>query len=174
MDNLRSAVLPYDVGVIQSARANYQFRVTVDTNTYSVPAEYAGAALTLKLYPDLLCLYHQDRLIARHVRSYDRRRDFEHPDHPKALLQQRRRARDQKLLPRLLSLTPKAERFYQGLDKRRLIVAQRINLSSHLGEPRRPVVPPPPAKSPRPPHNQIGRFTAFSDRRRHFGSFAFS
>ncbi len=60
-----------------------------------MPAEYARAALTLKLYPDVLCLYHQDKLIARHVRSYDRRRDLEHPDHPKALLQQRRRARDQ-------------------------------------------------------------------------------
>ena len=101
---------PYDVGILRSVRANSQFRVTVDANTYSVPAEYAGAALTLKLYPDHLCLYHpsrasgsndQDRLIARHVRCYDRRRDFEHPDHPKALLAQRRRARDQKLMQRL-------------------------------------------------------------------------
>jgi hypothetical protein len=107
-------------------RANSQFRVIVDTNAYSVPAEYARAALTLKLYPDVLCLYHQDKLIARHVRSYDRRRDFEHPDHPKALLAQRRRARDQKLLQRLLSLTPKAERFYQGLAERRLNILHHV------------------------------------------------
>jgi transposase len=51
---------PYDVGVIRPGRANSQFRVTVDANTYSVPAHYAGAALTLKLYPDHLCFYHQD------------------------------------------------------------------------------------------------------------------
>src|SRR5208283_4233200 len=51
---------PYDLGVILPARANSQFRVTVDTNTYSVPAAYAGAALTLKLYPEVLCFYHQD------------------------------------------------------------------------------------------------------------------
>jgi transposase len=117
---------PYDVGVIQSVRANSQFRVIVDTNAYSVPAEYAGAALTLKLYPDVLCLYHQDKLIARHARCYDRRRDFEHPDHPKALLAQRRRARDQKLMQRLLSLTPKAERFYQGLAERRLNILHHV------------------------------------------------
>jgi transposase len=117
---------PYDVGVIQSVRANSQFRVIVDTNAYSVPAEYARAALTLKLYPDVLCLYHQDKLIARHARCYDRRRDFEHPDHPKALLAQRRRARDQKLLQRLLSLTPKAERFYQGLAERRLNILHHV------------------------------------------------
>lgn len=125
---------PYDVGVLRQVRASYQFRVTVDTNTYSVPAAYAGAALTLKLYPDQLCLYHQDRLIARHVRCYDRRRDFEHPDHPKALLAQRRRARDQKLLQRLLSLTPKAEAFYQGLAERRLNVLHHIRQIVALAE----------------------------------------
>ncbi len=125
---------PYDVGVIQSVRASRQFRVRVDTNTYSVPAEYAGAALTLKLYPDHLCLYHQDKLIARHVRCYDRRRDFEDPDHPRALLQQRRRARDQKLLQRLLSLTPKAERFYQGLAERRLNILHHIRQIVALAE----------------------------------------
>jgi len=125
---------PYDVGVIRPARANTQFRVTVDTNTYSVPAEYAGAALTLKLYPDHLCLYHQDKLIARHVRCYDRHRDFEDPDHPKALLAQRRRGRDQKLLLRLLSLSPKAEAFYQGLAERRLNVLHHVRKIVALGE----------------------------------------
>jgi hypothetical protein len=122
------------VGILRGVRASRQFRVTVDTNAYSVPAEYAGAALTLKLYPDQLCLYHNDRLIARHVRSYDRRRDFEHPDHPRALLQQRRRARDQKLLQRLLSLTPKAEGFYQGLTERRLNILHHVRQIVALAE----------------------------------------
>jgi transposase len=125
---------PYDVGVLRPVRANCQFRVTVDANTYSVPAEYAGAALTLKLYPDHLCLYHQERLIARHVRCYDRRRDFEHPDHPKALLAQRRRARDQKLLQRLLSLTPRAEGFYRGLAERRLNILHHVRQIVALAE----------------------------------------
>lgn len=117
---------PYDAGILRPVRASRQFRVVVDTNTYSVPAEYAGASLMLKLYSDHLCLYHQDKLIARHVRCYDRRQDFENPDHPKALLQQRRRAKDQKLLLRLLSLTPKAEAFHQGLAERRLNVLHHI------------------------------------------------
>jgi len=125
---------PYDVGVIRPARANSQFRLIVDTNSYSVPAEYAGAALTLKLYPDHLCIYHQDKLIARHVRSYDRHQDFENPDHPRALLQQRRRAADQKLLQRLLSLTPKAELFYQGLADRRLNVLHHVRKIVALSE----------------------------------------
>lgn len=125
---------PYDVGILRPVRASRQFRVTVDTNTYSVPAAYAGAALLLKLYPDCLCLYHQDKLIARHVRCYDRQRDFEDPDHPQALLQQRRRAKDQKLLQRLLSLTPKAHAFYQGLTERRLNVLHHIRQIVALSE----------------------------------------
>ena len=127
-------IRPYDGGLLRPVRANRQFRVTVDTNTYSVPAEYAGAALTLKLYPDHLCLYHQEKLIARHVRCYDRQRDFEHPDHPRALLQQRRQARDQKLLQRLLSLTPRAEAFYQGLAERRLNVLHHVRQIVALAE----------------------------------------
>jgi hypothetical protein len=125
---------PYDVGVIRPARATRQFRVTVDTNAYSVPAEYAGAALTLKLYPDHLCLYQQDKLIARHVRCYDRHRDIENPDHPRELLQQRRRAADQKVLQRLLSLTPKAEEFYQGLHERRLNILMHVRKIVALSE----------------------------------------
>ena len=38
-----------------------------------------------------------DRLLARHPRSYERHRDFEHPDHPRALLEQRRKASSQRL-----------------------------------------------------------------------------
>jgi len=125
---------PYDVGVIRPVRANRQFRVTVDTNTYSVPAEYAAAALTLKLYPDHLCLYHQDKLIARHVRRYDRYQDIEDPDHPRELLRQRRRAADQKLLQRLLALTPKAEPFYRGLVERRLNVLVHVRKIVALSE----------------------------------------
>ena len=128
------AAPPYDAAVIRPVRANRQFRVTVDTNTYSVPAEYAGAALTLKLYPDGLCLYHQDKLIARHVRCYDRHRDVEDPDHPRALLAQRRRARDQKLLQRLLGLTPRAEAFYQGLAQRRFNVLMHVRKIVALSE----------------------------------------
>ena len=125
---------PYDLGGILPARANSQFRIRLDTNAYSVPAEYAGAALTLMLYPDRLCIYRQDKLIARHVRCYDRHRDIEDPDHPRALLQQRRRASDQKLLLRLLSLTPKAEAFYQGLADRRLNVLHHVRKVVALSE----------------------------------------
>lgn len=111
---------PFDVAAVSQVRASSQFRVTLDTNRYSVPAEYAGARLTLKAYPQRVCLYSKDKLIARHMRSYDRYRDFEDPDHPKELLNQRKKASDQKILMRFLTLSPKAEQYYRNLEQRRM------------------------------------------------------
>lgn len=101
-------------------RASSRFRVNYDTNRYSVPAQYASTALTCKVYPDRLCIYHREKLVARHPRCYDRYQDQEDPDHPKALLAQRRNAREQKLLGRFLALSSKAEAYYQALAQRRL------------------------------------------------------
>jgi len=111
---------PYDIGVVRQMRASRQFRLTIDTNHYSVPAQLAGVRLTVKLYPDRICFYHDNNLVARHVRSYDRHCDFEHPDHPKALLQQRKKAQDQKIFMRFLSLSDKAQQYYRQLEQRRL------------------------------------------------------
>jgi len=111
---------PYDIGTISQVRASSQFRVSFDSNRYSVPAEYAGSHLTLKTYPDRICIYHGDKLIARHTRSYERHNDCEDPDHPKELLAQRKRARDQKILMRFLTLNPKAQDYYRELEKRRM------------------------------------------------------
>ncbi len=113
-------VEPYDIGVVKQVRASRQFRVTIDTNRYSVPAQLAGVGLTLKLYPDRLCFYHENKLVARHVRSYDRRQDYEHPDHPKVLLAQRKKARDQKIFMRFLSLSNKAQDYYRQMEQRRM------------------------------------------------------
>jgi transposase/DUF971 family protein len=111
---------PFDIATVSQVRASRQFRVTLDTNHYSVPAYLAGQALTLKTYPDRLCLYHQGQLIARHTRSYDRHGDFEDPDHPKPLLEQRKKARDHQLFRRFLALSPQAEVYYRELEQRRL------------------------------------------------------
>lgn len=118
----------YDIATIREVRASSQFRVTLDANTYSVPARYAGKKLTLKLYPDRLCLYDQELLVARHVRSYDHRQDFEDPDHPKELLLQRKKARDQQTLVRFMTLSPQAKEYLDGL------LAKRLNPHHHLAK----------------------------------------
>jgi transposase len=127
-------VHPYDIARICQVRASRQFRVTLDTNHYSVPAEFAGQPLTLKIYPDRLCMYYQDKLIARHVRSYERRKDFELPDHPKALMAQRKKARDQKIFMRFLALHPDADDYYRQLQQRRMNPVHHIRQIVALSE----------------------------------------
>jgi len=46
----------YDIARIESARSTKLFRVSLDSNRYSVPAEYASQPLTLKIYPQRLCI----------------------------------------------------------------------------------------------------------------------
>lgn len=125
---------PYDIASIKPMRASGQFRVTVDTNRYSVPAEFAGQPLTVRTYPDRLCIYHKDNLIARHVRSYDRRKDFESPDHPKALLAQRKKARDQKIFTAFLALHPKTDDYYRQLEQCRMNPLHHIRKIVALSE----------------------------------------
>ena len=116
----------FDVGRVLAVRANRQFRISFDTNHYSVPARFAGYPLTLKAYPDRLCVYHEQELVARHVRSYERYQDIEDPDHPKVLLAQRRHAQDAHVLKRFLALSPAAAKYHAGLLER------RGNALSHL------------------------------------------
>lgn len=125
---------PYDIGMVRQVRASRQFRVTMDANHYSVPAQLAGVRLTVKSYPDRICIYHENALVARHVRSYDRRCDFEQPDHAKALLQQRKKARDQKIFMRFLSLSDKAQQYYRQLAQRRMNPSHHIRQIVALSE----------------------------------------
>ena len=110
----------FDIGNVSEVRVSRQFRITLDTNHYSVPAEYAGARLTLKTYPDRLLIYDSEKLVARHQRSYDRHQDFEDPDHPKPLLEYRKKARDQKIMMHFLKLSPKSQCYFEALEKKRL------------------------------------------------------
>src|SRR3989441_464571 len=111
---------PFDIATVAQVRASRQFRLTLETNRYSVPAHYAGPVLTLKTSPDRLCVSLGDALVARHARQYDRFHDLEDPEHPKPLLEQRKKARDQQLFRRFLTLSPQAEAYERQLEERRL------------------------------------------------------
>ena len=125
---------PYDVATVACMRASSQFRITLDSNRYSVPARFAGQPLTMKAYPDRLCFYHEESLIARHGRSYERNRDFEDPDHPKELVAQRKKARYQHLFKRFLALSHCSLDYYRELDRRHLNSGHHVRKIVALAE----------------------------------------
>jgi len=125
---------PYDIGVVNSVRASPQFRVAVDANKYSVPSRFAGMKLTLKLYPDRLCFYDEERLVARHARSYDKNEDLENPDHVGELLIQRKAAMEQKILAAFLRLDSCAQAYLDEMRDRRLNAKHHVQKIVALSE----------------------------------------
>jgi len=53
-------------------------------------------------------------------------RILKNPDHPKELIAQRKKARDQKIFMRFLMLSPKAQDYYRQLEQRRINTHQHI------------------------------------------------
>lgn len=117
---------PCDTGLMRPIRVSSRCRVSVDANRYSVPSEFASRRLTLHLGAESLRLYAEQKLVAEHVRRYDRHQDYENPDHVRALLQQRKGARDQALLRRFLALSGQAEAFYRELESRALSARHHV------------------------------------------------
>jgi transposase len=124
----------YDVGLVRSVHATNRCRVVFDTNRYSVPHEYASCRLSLRAYPDRVVLYHQEKLIAEHLRGYDCYQNLENPDPVRELLQQKRQARDQQLLQRFLRLSADAEAYYRQLEKRRMNPREHVRKIVALSE----------------------------------------
>jgi len=124
----------YDVARTATARASSQFRITLDANRYSVPAAYAHRRLTVKAYPDRVCIYFDAELIARHARSYARHQDIEDQEHAKGLIARRSRAREQRLMLRFLALSPEAQAYYDGLAQKRLNARHHIRKILALAE----------------------------------------
>ena len=124
----------YDVARTTTARASSQFRIILDTNRYSVPAAYAHRRLTVKVYPDRVCIYFDTELIARHTRSYGRHQDIEDPEHAKGLIARRSRAREQRLMVRFLALSPDAQAYYDGLEQKRLNARHHVRKILALAE----------------------------------------
>lgn len=129
-----SPVVPYDAALIKPARCSSRCRVSVDGNRYSVPAAQASRLLTVKLYADRLRIYDGVKLVADHLRSYERGRDLEHPDHGAALLHERHQARHQQLLLRFLALSPVAHTYHEQLAERRLNVRHHVQKIVALSE----------------------------------------
>jgi transposase len=126
--------MPYDCALIQPTSANSCCRVRFDSNRYSVPHLYASQKLSLKIYPDELCIYHHEKLIATHARSYDRYQKIDNPDHARELVAQRQKARQQTLLLAFLNLTAQAQVYCRKLQERRMNTPHHIQKIVALSE----------------------------------------
>ena len=110
----------YDVGAPRNVHATRRCRIHCDGNRYSVPPAQSGARLNLCAYPEKILVYDDGKLIAEHLRSYERGADIENPEHVRLLLARRPRAQEQQMLARFLRLDPLAETYWHHLEQVRV------------------------------------------------------
>ncbi|SDY97251.1 IS21 family transposase [Tindallia californiensis] len=60
----------YDTARTSELRVNKYAVVSIDENKYSVPDDLVGRFVFAKVYPEKILLYHQEKLVAEHLRSY--------------------------------------------------------------------------------------------------------
>ena len=125
---------PYDIALTSSSVASSQFRITLTPISIPSPSAYAHRRLTVKAYPDRICIYFDNQLIARHARRYGRHEDIEDPTTPRGLIAQRSRAREQRLMMHFLALSPDAQAYYDGLEQRRLNARHHVRKILALAE----------------------------------------
>lgn len=90
----RSSFLPlparsFEARRVTQASADSMSLVRFDTNSYSVPTRYAHRRLTVVATVDEVRIIHEDRLVARHPRSWQRERFVFNPLHYLALLERK-------------------------------------------------------------------------------------
>lgn len=86
---LPSPKQPFEARRVTEGCANSESLVRFDTNDYSVPVQYAHRQLMVVATVEEVRVVYEDRLVARHRRSWDRERVFFEPIHYLALLERK-------------------------------------------------------------------------------------
>jgi len=96
------------------------------TNDYSVPLSCNAKELLLKADAHWIKIYDGARLVAEHIRCWDKYQTIENPNHRKALLARQTRATFSKALDELSGLGPECDQYIKGLN------LCDINVSHHV------------------------------------------
>ena len=113
--------VPHDCCVEKQAVADSRFRIVVDTNRYSVPAEFASRHVVLRRHAERIVVASpaDGHTLADHSRCYGRKHDILIPEHERSLILKTRHAADRRLLEGFLALGSAAEPYLAGLQERR-------------------------------------------------------
>ena len=126
---------PYACRQTQAAAADSRFRVTVDSNRYSVPNSAASRRVVVHRYADRIVIHDPGgALLADHPRHYGRKQEVADPEHERALVLSMRHARDKRRLERFLALGPDAAAYLAGLREKRPDWRSHIDRANALAE----------------------------------------
>lgn len=107
--------LPFDCDYVETLPASKNYRISFDTNTYTVPPLYAGIPLTVRANNHEVKIFKGERLIASHLRCWGKYKPIEDPKHTEEVLEEKRKAEGAKAKDIFLSLGVDAEDYLKGL-----------------------------------------------------------
>jgi hypothetical protein len=110
--------IPFDTDEVVPAVVNPHARIAFDGNRYSAPPQFVRRPITLRANRDELRLLHEGKVVAQHVRSYERGQLLVLPEHRLAALTLRQRPRPQALAQEFDAWGPEARAFHLGLNSR--------------------------------------------------------
>lgn len=127
----KSSLLPinpnsFDCSRIEHRHVDTRCRIKFDSNHYSVPAQYAGQEVDLRITPDKILIYFDKRLITSHWRSFEKNGCIDDPGHFKIMLEERKIAARQNFMANFLALGNNAAIIKKELENR------PVDLSAHL------------------------------------------
>jgi transposase len=108
-------VIPFDTDEVVPAVVTPHARIEFDGNRYSTPPQWVRRPVTIRANRDEIRVLHEGQVVARHVRSYERRQLIVLPDHHLAALGLRRRSRSTALEHAFDALGPEAREFHLRL-----------------------------------------------------------
>ena len=117
---------PFDCDVVLPCIVSKECRVRLDTNTYSVPHQYVGRTVNVRADDVTVRIICDGTEVARHVRSWDRRRAVEDPAHIDALLDRKKSALAPKRRERIAALGPECRLYLQEIARRRIHLENEI------------------------------------------------
>jgi transposase len=108
-------VIPFDTDEVVPAVVTPHARIEFDGNRYSTPPQWVRRPVTIRANRDEIRVLHEGQVVARHVRSYERRQLIVLPDHHLTALGLRRRSRSTALEHAFDALGPEAREFHLRL-----------------------------------------------------------
>lgn len=124
-----------DVSIIRPVKATKQCLVSFDGNAYSVPFLYAGRILTVKATLHEVQVYSDAKLMATHLRSFERGIVVENPAHYEGLLATKKAARTSKIVDQFLALAGSSQEAKTALESYlKGLLQSDLNLPHHLNQ----------------------------------------
>jgi transposase len=129
VERARLRALPeraFDTDLVVPGIVSKEARVRLDANTYSVPPEAVGKTIHVRADDETVRVLLDGAEVARHARTWDRRRHVEDPRHVAKLLERRKGALGPRRKDRIAALSDACRVYLQEVARRRIDLENEV------------------------------------------------